>query len=151
RDFSGSPLFTGTDTTLNSDWKEGAPRGDMDPDNFGVRWTGIVRPAVSGTYRIGLIGTVKFQLWLDGRLVARSVYPTHDGEFPDPWLSWRRSNADRPARTAGAIARADHCARQANGARPDDRERRRRQLGPVARTGDSGSVVSRSSRGKRDR
>src|SRR5438105_5399291 len=51
RDFSGSPLFTATDTTLNSDWKEGAPRGDMDPDNFGVRWTGIVRPAVSGTYR----------------------------------------------------------------------------------------------------
>src|SRR5436189_159996 len=84
RDFSGSPLFTGTDTTLNSDWKEGAPRGDMDPDNFGVRWTGIVRPAVSGTYRVGLIGTVKFQLWLDDSLVARSVYPTHDGEFPDP-------------------------------------------------------------------
>ena len=84
RDFSGSPLFTGTDTTLNSDWKEGAPRGDMDPDNFGVRWTGIVRPPVSGTYRVGLIGTVKFQLWLDDSLVARSVYPTHDGEFPDP-------------------------------------------------------------------
>ncbi|HZI41189.1 MAG TPA: glycoside hydrolase family 3 C-terminal domain-containing protein, partial [Gemmatimonadaceae bacterium] len=84
RDFSGAALFSGTDTTLNADWKEGAPRDDMDPDNFGVRWTGIVRPAVTGTYRLGLIGTVKFQLWIDDSLIVRSVYPTHDGEFPDP-------------------------------------------------------------------
>ena len=84
RDFSGVPVFTGTDTTLNSDWKEGAPRADMDPDNFAVRWTGIVRPERTGMYRIALVGTVKFQLWLDDSLIVRSVYPTHDGEFPDP-------------------------------------------------------------------
>ena len=84
RDFSGSPLFSATDTTLNSDWKEGAPRGDMDPDNFGVRWTGVLRPTQTGTYRLGLIGTVKFQMWLNDSLIVRSVYPTHDGEFPDP-------------------------------------------------------------------
>ena len=84
RDFSGSPLFSATDTTLNSDWKEGAPRGDMDPDNFGVRWTGVIRPTQTGMYRLGLIGTIKFQLWLNDSLIVRSIYPTHDGEFPDP-------------------------------------------------------------------
>jgi len=84
RDFSGAALFNGVDTTLNSDWKEGAPRADMDPDNFGVRWTGSLRPRQSGMYRLGLVGTVKFQLWLDDSLLVRSVYPTHDGEFPDP-------------------------------------------------------------------
>jgi len=31
-----------------------------------------------------LVGTVKFQLYLDDSLVVQSVYPTHDGEFPDP-------------------------------------------------------------------
>jgi beta-glucosidase len=30
---------------------------------------------------------VKFQLYLDDSLVIRSVYPTHDGEFPDPRLA----------------------------------------------------------------
>ncbi|HXT15369.1 MAG TPA: glycoside hydrolase family 3 C-terminal domain-containing protein [Gemmatimonadaceae bacterium] len=84
RDLSGTPLFGGTDSTLNSDWKEAAPRGDMNPDDFGVRWTGSIRPAHTGMYRLGLVGTIKFQLWLDDSMIVRSVYPTHDGEFPDP-------------------------------------------------------------------
>jgi beta-glucosidase len=84
RDFAGSPRFTTTDSTLNADWRDKAPRADMDPDNFGVRWTGELRPAHTGMYRLGLIGTIKFQMWLDDSLIVRSVYPTHDGEFPDP-------------------------------------------------------------------
>jgi beta-glucosidase len=84
---SGSPLFSAVDTTLDANWREGAPRADMNVDDFGVRWTGAFRPPQSGTYRLGLIGTVKFQLYLDDSLVVRSVYPTHDGEFPDPRLA----------------------------------------------------------------
>jgi beta-glucosidase len=84
---SGSPLFSGVDTTLDANWRERAPRADMNVDDFGVRWTGTFRPPQSGTYRLGLIGTVKFQLYLDDSLVVRSVYPTHDGEFPDPRLA----------------------------------------------------------------
>lgn len=84
---TGSPLFSAVDTTLDSNWHEGAPRSDMNVDDFGVRWTGTFRPPQSGTYRLGLIGTVKFQLYLDDSLVIRSVYPTHDGEFPDPRLA----------------------------------------------------------------
>ena len=38
-------------------------------------------------YRIGLVGTMKFELFLDDSLIVRSNYPTHDGEFPDPRLS----------------------------------------------------------------
>ena len=84
RDFTGSPRFTATDSTLNADWRDAAPRADMDPDNFGVRWTAEIRPVHSGMYRLGLIGTIKFQMWLNDSLIVRSVYPTHDGEFPDP-------------------------------------------------------------------
>ena len=84
RDLGGSPRYTATDSTLNADWRDKAPRADMDADNFGVRWTGELRPAHTGMYRLGLIGTVKFQMWLDDSVIVRSVYPTHDGEFPDP-------------------------------------------------------------------
>ncbi len=37
--------------------------------DFSVRWTGFLTPAVSGTYQIGLAGSMN-QLWLDGQLVV---------------------------------------------------------------------------------
>jgi beta-glucosidase len=83
---TGSPLFSRTDSTLNVAWEEGAPRVDMNPDDFSVRWTGAFRPPQNGTYRLGLIGTMKFQLYLNDSLMFRSRYPTHDGEYPDPRL-----------------------------------------------------------------
>lgn len=83
----GSPLYTATDSTVNADWKEGAPRKGMNVDDFGVRWTGTFRPPQTGMYRLALIGTIKFELYLDDSLVTRSFYPTHDGEYPDPRLN----------------------------------------------------------------
>ncbi len=83
----GPVLFSAVDSAVNSNWKAGAPRADMNVDDFGVRWSGTLKPKVSGMYRMGLVGTVKFQLYLDDSLVVRSVYPTHDGEFPDPRLA----------------------------------------------------------------
>jgi beta-glucosidase len=87
RAIEGTPLFTRVDSTLDVNWRDGAPRADMNPDDFAVRWTGALRVPTTGTYRLGLIGTVKFQLYLDDSLITRSVYPSHDGEFPDPRLA----------------------------------------------------------------
>jgi len=84
RTMTGAPLFQRTDSTLDAHWGEGAPRADMNVDDFGVRWTATLRPTHTGTYRLALVGTVKFRLYLDDSLVVQSVYPTHDGEFPDP-------------------------------------------------------------------
>ncbi len=84
RTFAGAPVATATDSTVDADWGEGAPRPGMDPDDFAVRWTGTLRPAQTGMYKLGLIGTVKYQMWLDDSLVVKSVYPTHLGEYPDP-------------------------------------------------------------------
>ena len=83
----GDPVFTSTDSMVNADWKSSAPRSGMNADDFGVRWTGTLRPTHTGTYRLALNGTVKFELYLDDSLVTRSVYPTHDGEYPDPRLN----------------------------------------------------------------
>jgi beta-glucosidase len=65
------PLFTRNDAQIDFDWKAGAPRADMDDDNFGVRWTGSLKPAVSGTYQLGATGLNAFEVYLDGKPIAR--------------------------------------------------------------------------------
>ena len=84
RSFAGAPLFSAVDHAVNVNWGTAAPRPDMDPDDFAVRWTGTLKAPVTGTYRLGLIGTIKYQLFLDDSLAIASVYATHFGEFPDP-------------------------------------------------------------------
>jgi beta-glucosidase len=81
----------GEDATVEANWGEGAPRANMNADDFGVRWTGALRPARSGTYTLGLVGTVNYQLYVDDQLVVRSEYPTRDGEFPDPRPTYSRA------------------------------------------------------------
>ena len=53
-----------------------------DMNDFSVRWTGFLTPAESGTYQIGLMGSMQ-QLWLDGKLVVDDNI-LHD---PNPQLS----------------------------------------------------------------
>jgi beta-glucosidase len=55
------------------------PEGMKD---FSVRWSGFLTPAESGTYEIGLIGSLE-QLWLDGKLVVDDNI-LHD---PNPQLA----------------------------------------------------------------
>ena len=81
----GAPLFTGRDSVLDANWHDRSPREDIDDDDFGVRWTGTIRPARSGSYRLGVISTSRFQLFLEDSLVVRSVYNYRD-EFGDPRL-----------------------------------------------------------------
>ena len=47
------PLFTRIDPQVNFDWRDGAPRPDMDDDNFGVRWTGYLSAPVSWQVSVG--------------------------------------------------------------------------------------------------
>jgi beta-glucosidase len=82
--FEGGPVFTGVDSTLDAHWGEGAPRAGMNPDDFSVRWTGTIRPSQTGSYAIGLSGTMKFQLFLDDSLVVKSNYSRRNDETPDP-------------------------------------------------------------------
>ena len=71
-----------------------------------------VPPPQTGTYRLGAIGTMKFQLYLDDSLITRSVYPTHDGEFPDPRMvaEPRRCSSRADERIAFASRRTSRTA-----------------------------------------
>lgn len=83
--FSGKPLFSSIVPTLDANWFDKAPREGMNDDNFSVRWTGELRPAVSGTYQLGIIATCNTRLYLNDSVVAKTVYHFRD-EYGDPRL-----------------------------------------------------------------
>jgi beta-glucosidase len=85
----GSPLFSAVEQQLDANWHDGAPRADLDDDDFGVRWTGVLRPEHEGTYRIGAISSMRFDLYLDDSLIARSDYG-YRNEFGDPRVAASR-------------------------------------------------------------
>lgn len=85
REWSGDPLFTATDSVLDVNWRDQAPRGDMDDDNFSVRWTGLLQPDQTGTYQFGFISTCNTRLYVEDSLVAKTVYHFRD-EYGDPRL-----------------------------------------------------------------
>lgn len=66
------PLFTRTDAELNFRWWDGAPKEGMADDDFGVRWTGWLEAPASGEYRLGATGFNAFELYLDGKRIARA-------------------------------------------------------------------------------
>jgi len=85
KDFTGSILFSEADSALDAVWGEGAPRKDMNDDNFGVKWKGEITPATSGLYQLGVITTCKVNLYLNDSIIANTSYHFRD-EFNDPRL-----------------------------------------------------------------
>jgi beta-glucosidase len=53
-----------------------------DMKDFSVRWTGVLKPTESGTYQIGLMGSMQ-RLWLDGKLIVDDAI----GHDPNPQLA----------------------------------------------------------------
>jgi beta-glucosidase len=81
------PLFTRIDPQIAFRWWDGAPRADMDDDNFGVRWTGFLAPPVTGKYQLGAIGMNAWEISLDGQplvsddSIHESIYRYQDVEL----------------------------------------------------------------------
>jgi beta-glucosidase len=74
------PVFTRVDREINFNWWDGAPRQDMNDDDFGVRWTGYLAAPATGTYRLGANAMNAFELYLDDKLVVRSS-SIHGGDY----------------------------------------------------------------------
>lgn len=68
---SPRPLFTRVDRQIAFRWWDGAPRPDMNDDDFGVRWTGFLAPPVTGRYHLGGIGQNAAEIYLDGKQIVR--------------------------------------------------------------------------------
>ena len=84
-DCSGTPQVVRTDPYVDLQLSHAdahalpVPNGMKD---FSVRWTGFLTPADSGTYQIGLMGSMQ-RLWLDGKLVIDDDI----GHDPNPQLA----------------------------------------------------------------
>ena len=68
------------DPEVNFMWWDGAPRADMDDDNFGVRWTGFLAPKVTGKYQLGGVGMNAFEIYFNGKQLARGNN-THERNY----------------------------------------------------------------------
>ncbi|MGJ7030807.1 glycoside hydrolase family 3 C-terminal domain-containing protein [Niabella hirudinis] len=67
--FSGQPVDRGVDAEINKLWTLSRPSPKLKQDFYAVRWEGLIRPDVSGSYQVGLSGNDGFRLYLDDRLV----------------------------------------------------------------------------------
>ena len=82
-ELTGTPVFVRTDSVVDANWRDRAPRADLDRDQFSVRWSGVIQPSRTGMYQLALLGTMRFSLFLNDSLVVRSVY-SYRNEFGDP-------------------------------------------------------------------
>ncbi|GMV37489.1 MAG: beta-glucosidase [Fimbriimonadales bacterium] len=69
RDLAGEPALTRVDETVNFDWETRPPDSVLPKDNFSVRWSGKLKPPVSGEYDLAFASDDGFRLFLDGELV----------------------------------------------------------------------------------
>ncbi|HLP16959.1 MAG TPA: glycoside hydrolase family 3 C-terminal domain-containing protein [Bacteroidota bacterium] len=78
RDLKGTPAFTRIDKNIDFAWWDGAPDSSFDPDDFGIRWSGVLVPKKTGRYVLGGYGFNGFRIYVEDTLFVK-----FDGEF-DP-------------------------------------------------------------------
>jgi beta-glucosidase len=72
--------FTRVDPQVDFEWWENAPTQDMNPDDFGVSWSGYITAPATGTYQIGAIGMNAWELSIDGKQIVR-FSGIHEGAY----------------------------------------------------------------------
>lgn len=78
-DFTDRRL-TRLDPVISFDWKTGAPDPSMSADNFSVRWSGFVRPKVTGTHTFRVEANDRVRLSINGKEVVKQQL----GQDPPP-------------------------------------------------------------------
>jgi PA14 domain len=67
RELSGSSVLVRVDPVIDFDWAGQAPDPKVPADDFSVRWTGFLKPGVSGTYTLFVRANDGIRLWLDNK------------------------------------------------------------------------------------
>jgi len=68
REFKGDAVVSEMVKKIDTNWWDKAPLENLDDDNFGVRYTGVVVPEVSGKYAFGAEGFSGFKLYVNDSL-----------------------------------------------------------------------------------
>ena len=78
KDLSGTPVARRIDTRIGFEWSSGTGISGVNRDNFSVRWTGELRPLVSGNCEFVVSGDDGFRLFIDD---VRVIDEYRDGAF----------------------------------------------------------------------
>jgi beta-glucosidase len=68
-DLKGEPALTRVDSVMNYIWAMNAPAPEIPSDNWSARWTGQIRPTVTGDHRFLLRVDDAARVWLDGKVI----------------------------------------------------------------------------------
>jgi beta-glucosidase len=70
KELSGIPKATRIEKIVDNEWVQTPSVPGIGQDNFSVRWTGVVRPEKSATYKFTVKADDGYRLWLDNKLVV---------------------------------------------------------------------------------
>jgi beta-glucosidase len=69
RKLEGKPLLTRQDSEIDSNWVKGGPVPGLGESDFSIRWSGELRPSVTGKYKLAISGTGGYRLSIDGAII----------------------------------------------------------------------------------
>lgn len=61
------------DDQINFDWGTAAADAAVGKDNFGIRWSGVMRPPGVGSYEIVVLANSGARIWIDEKLVLENA------------------------------------------------------------------------------
>ena len=65
-DCEGEPVFTRVDDNISFYWETYSPHPDIPHDKWSVKWTGWLKPPVTGSYSLGGWGSSSYKIFIDG-------------------------------------------------------------------------------------
>ncbi len=69
KELTGEPALRRIDSAIDFQWDDGSPAKEIGIDNFSARWTGKLKPAISGSYELTSASDDGIRVYLDGKLI----------------------------------------------------------------------------------
>ncbi|UOG75085.1 PA14 domain-containing protein [Hymenobacter tibetensis] len=76
---AGAPALKRIDAAIDFQWAAGSPGPGVPPDNFSVRWEGLLAAPTTGRYKFSVLTAESVRLWVNGK----KVLDTWDGKKAD--------------------------------------------------------------------
>ncbi|MDR0543367.1 MAG: glycoside hydrolase family 3 C-terminal domain-containing protein, partial [Dysgonamonadaceae bacterium] len=70
KNWTGTPVYTQTDPSVNFLFYGKAPFDDVNKDPYSVKWTGVLVPPVTGEYAIGAEGFSGYEIFIDNQSIT---------------------------------------------------------------------------------